>query len=672
MRTILAFNNLVLLLAITQSSGAIGVRPNLPSRPALEAHPSEAVESLSNLSVSLNTPTEATITFKSQNEAKVNATGNTSERQIPHLVLDRNGVPTPSFERTLLVSLDHLAVPKSGLYARLVLETQHPDPDLPKNKLRKIQVWDETRFVAYSSAPEQSTSLDFTITFPQSIDHQNRSIQTPTDYYSYSITLFDSHGNNLREIHEEYGFLLENQWRIPLPHVLEATPGAAPNELVLYYCNMIRFQADSRDADTRIPRSEVNRYVQTELIPEMVDAFETQTNLWQLPWYSEWSNFRREEDPKTLSVALGEKGTWFHGEAASLGHAMISIRVDGVFGDYASLTDGIMSVFHHELFHNQQRNISFHFGSRGNISGLDDAWQSFSEGTAVLASSVGQPTIQLEPSARMRSYLKRANGFLGSEGMQGGGLNESYKSVPYQTAIYWRFLYEHCGGLDHGRDNPAAGMRVIRKSLETLYQGDVVDINSSADLAGALPHVLDTAVKNTPSCEFDSYEESLIQFANAIYMLRLKNGRCSGASDISSCGLYDPYHLYQTPNAESYQITADPVTKINDSIPSSYGIDLLELKLDPSASNRSLKVIFQNTSNPQDRFNIEAWKMDTQGLRSSASEPVSIQTENGYAVMDIDRSGKKTSSIIGLVITRLDPNEDIDASGEYQIEISVE
>lgn len=64
--------------------------------------------------------------------------------------------------------------------------------------------------------------------------------------------------------------------------------------------------------------------------------------------------------------------------------------------------------------------------------------------------------------------------------------------------------------------------------------------------------------------------------------------------------------------------------------------------------------------------------MDTQGLRSSASEPVSIQTENGYAVMDIDRSGKKTSSIIGLVITRLDPNEDIDASGEYQIEISVE
>jgi hypothetical protein len=404
----------------------------------------------------------------------------------------------------------------------------------------------------------------------------------------------------------------------------------------------------------------------------MVDAFETQANLWQLPWYSEWSNFRREEDPKTLSVALGEKGTWFHGEAASLGHAMISIRVDGVFGDYANLTDGIMSVFHHELFHNQQRNISFHFGSRGNISGLDDAWQSFSEGTAVLASSVGQPTAQLEPSARMRSYLKRANGFLGSEGMQGGSLNKSYKSVPYQTAIYWRFLYEHCGGLEHGRENPAAGMRVIRKALETLYQGDVVDINSSADLAGALPHVLDIAVKNTPSCEFDSYEESLIQFAKAIYMLRLENGRCTSASDMSSCGLYDPYHLYQTPNAESYQITADSVTKINDSIPSSYGIDLLELKLDPTASNRSLKIIFQNTSDPQDRFNIEVWKMDTQGLRSSASEPVSIQTENGYAVMDIDRSGKETSNIIGLVITRLDPYEDIDASGEYKIEISVE
>src|SRR5690606_20068406 len=100
----------------------------------------------------------------------------------------------------------------------------------------------------------------------------------------------------------------------------------------------------------------------------------TQSDVWGFPWYAEWSNFREDEDPKTLSVALGEYGMWFHGAPASLGHAMISIRVDGAFGEYRNLTEGILSVFQHELFHNQQRNISLHFGSYGNLLGKEGAW----------------------------------------------------------------------------------------------------------------------------------------------------------------------------------------------------------------------------------------------------------------------------------------------------------
>jgi hypothetical protein len=146
-----------------------------------------------------------------------------------------------------------------------------------------------------------------------------------------------------------------------------------------------------------------------------------------------------------------------------------------------------MSVFHHELFHNQQRNISLHFGSKGNIAGKDGAWELFSEGTAVLASLVGQPSVQMASSPMPRSYLKRANAFIGSDGVFPGGLNMSYTEIPYHTALYWRFLYEQCGGIKDGREDPAAGMQIIRKILETLYSGEMVDINSSTSAVQKLP-----------------------------------------------------------------------------------------------------------------------------------------------------------------------------------------
>jgi hypothetical protein len=176
-----------------------------------------------------------------------------------------------------------------------------------------------------------------------------------------------------------------------------------------------------------------------------------------------------------------------------------------------------MSVFHHELFHNHQRNISLHYSKHATIAGKNEAWMTFTEGTAVLASSVGQPVVQFAATAQPRSYLKRANAFIGSEQAITGGLNTSYKDIPYQTALYWRFLYEHCGGIVPSGEDPSAGMKVIRHVLETLYKGEIVQINSTTDVAQAFPRILDAALENTSTCAFHSYEESLVQFARAIY-----------------------------------------------------------------------------------------------------------------------------------------------------------
>jgi hypothetical protein len=628
--------------------------------------------------VTLKSAANTTILFKAENGKQV-TTSPSQERRIPHLVLNRNGALTPSFERTLLLSLQHLTVPPSGLFVRLIIETQHSDPDLGRKDTNKIRLWEETRFVPYSPESQQSTLVNFDITFQGLQKRLKKSIGTPTDYYSYRITILDSQGKTLQEIDEEYAFLMENQWRVALPKVLEDSPGAAPNELVIYYYDMIPFQADLRDPETQIPRQDVGRYIQTELIPAMVDAFKTQTNLWVFPWYAEWTNYRTDEGSKTLSVALGDYRTWFHGAAPALGYSTISIRVDGSFTEYSNITDGIMSVFHHELFHNQQRNIKLHFGNKGNLAGENEAWQLFTEGAAVLASSVGQPTVQFEPTTRMRSYLKRANAFLGSEGFVGGDLNRNYPDIPYHFAIYWRFLYESCGGIRNEIEDPAAGMKVIRHVLEGLYKGEIVNINTSTDVTEALPGIVNAALQATPTCPFHTYEESLIHFARAIYLLRLEDGRCSTANDSAYCGFYDPDKLYQTPPAENYLIQADSTTQINGSIPASYGIDLIEVKLDPSAEGKTLKLMFRNISDPENEFNVEVWKIkkqqngvEAEGYSSQIGKPPSMRTENGSLTMEISNLRVNDFNSLGLIITRTDPFESRAPSGRYLMQLIVE
>jgi hypothetical protein len=465
-----------------------------------------------------------TIEFMTQNGSTVNEL-DAQRLDLPYLVLYRNGELTPSTERTLSVSLTGVEIPSPGVTVTLQIETQHGDPDLGGGDENRITVWRDTQWLANTSTTGKNlANMDFVYTFDARINSGIESIPTPTDYFRYEITVIDQNHTFIDPLYtfrRDYAFLMENQWVTQLPEVQEEAEDAAPDEIIIYYCDMFPFQGKLFDKSTWLRREAVHDYVGTDLLPAMAEAFLIQTNEWGFTWHEAWYSFRPGEDAERLSVALTDGRTWYHSRALLVGHAGISINVKAGqhYGrvDYASLTDKLMSVFQHELFHNLQRDIFLHYGGEGDLAGNEGAWEFFTEGTAVLASTIGQADMQLTQATQARDYMFKIKNF------QLEGFDRGYTEMDaHQAALYWRFLYEQCGGMKDAVEDPGAGMGIIGRALNVLYSNEIVDIYTSSDLISELPAVMDRALKSS-SCPFTTYEESLVHFGNAIQALLLES-----------------------------------------------------------------------------------------------------------------------------------------------------
>jgi hypothetical protein len=641
--------------------------------------------------VSLRAASGASIEFRAQ-EGPLDRTASLQARQVPHLVLRRNGALTDPEERTLAVEVSGINVPPPGVTVTLQVETQHGDPDpregtasgaggaqslayLMSGPERRVPVWREARWIANTSRVTLiGATTVFTHTFQETVISGTKTIAAPTDYFRYDVAVIAASDpiSASQASAGDHAFLMENQWIAPLPEVREATDGAAPDELIVYYLDMVPFRKDSGDAATWLARADIPEYVRTELVPQMVEAFRVQSDDWGFSWYPAWTSYRGGEDTERLSVALSDGRTWFHGRAPLRGHSGISLKVAGGHEHYDTLTDGLMSTFHHELFHNLQRNINQDSGGDGVIDGADHAWKLFSEGTAVVASSVGQPHLQF--TWFERAYIAQANRFIGYSALF-TDLNRSYERLfPYHAAVYWRFLYEQCGRTKEGSLDPAAGMEVIRRVLTILYSGDVVDISASTDLIGAIPDIMDRALSGS-ACPFDTHAESLAAFSRAIYALRLEDGRCAAPGIPVGCGFYDPHNLYYDPPV-SKAIYPKADQGYAGDIPSSFGVDFVDVTLDPGADGGALTLELDAAPGAAAQFAVQVWELKDRGegaeLRPVATPragPKLLQeTDRGegltYVIpaIDIDESNR-----LGVIITRVDANEHLDSLGEYTI-----
>jgi hypothetical protein len=687
-------------LGCTVASVSAGSTVPVSQTPS-QAHAPAAVElnlvsslcqAASGPAVTSRAASRATAVFMTQNGQAVGDVPSQAS-DVPHLVLYRNGALTAPDERTLRVEVTGFEVPATGVTVTLQVETQHGDPDLGGSPDSRIPVWRASQWIAKPSGTARvGDRATFSLEFGETAMSGAEAVATPTDYFRYDVVITDGDHPATHPLYAfgaDYGFLMENQWIAPLPEVQETSPGAAPDELVVYYCDMFPFQRDGEDPTTRMLRAEIPSYVRGELVPRMVEAFRVETDDWGFPWHDRWTSYRSEgpQGTERLSVALSDGQTWFHGRAPDKGHAGISIRVTGgpnVW--YDTLTDGIMNTFYHELFHSLQRNINQMSGGNGDIDGAKDGSQFISEGTADLASAVGQPAVQFAQSLRPRAYVFDANSYMGGDGYV-GELNTSYARLrPYYAAIYFRFLYERCGGMQDGVEDPAAGMRVIKRTLAALYSRDVGNIRSSGDLVVALPRVMDQALEGS-ACPFRTYEESLVEFARTVYALRLDGGRCAEPGVPAGCGFYDPNDLYRNPRMDTIAYVGTAITYaaadqlFPAGIRSSFGVDLVDVVLDPAANGQPLTIEFYGAPAADAVFHVQLWKLIDPGggarprripSQVAAPEVLAPTNADGHLVYAIPAVDTAAYNRLGLIITRIDAHEGSDPIGEYTIVLRAE
>ena len=584
----------------------------------------------------------ATISFVNENGKEHNL----RKEELPHLVLYRNGQLTDPQERTLEIEFHSIDLPPSGGYVSIEAFTQSADKSSSDQDQSSINVWKDAWWVPPADVNDpEGRDLVLTHEFTGYINMDGTEVLTPTDYFHINLSISltaPPTGESLYHYSKDFAFLMENQWFAELPEVLEDTPGSGPQELVVYYCDMF-FPNNYGSSNRWIPRKEINQYLLIELIPAMLAAYETESVSWGYPWYAEWLPYREEDSRDLLSVALTKTDTWYHGAAPELGNASISINLlNEELDSYNNLTESVISNFYHELFHHHQRNINLHLGGEGNVGGAAKVWQFFSEGTAVLATSVGQNEIQFSSSPGLRSYLINANGYLAGGGPVPRDIYKSYQDInPYHAAIYWRFLFEKCGNMLPGTQNPKAGMQLIRNVLNILYSREIVDIRETSDLVENLADIMDLALIRTDNCQFDNFIDSLNGFAREIYSLKLENGRCTQPGTPQGCGFYDPDNLYLELPIEKIKFNSEvvvyePSGRLEPKEIPSYGIRFIEVEFGQTMQGRPLNLELLINKKADASYFIQILNLNVQNNTSYLVDSVTmIRSENQTSQDDI-------------------------------------
>jgi hypothetical protein len=188
--------------------------------------------------------------------------------------------------------------------------------------------------------------------------------------------------------------------------------------------------------------------------------------------------------------------------------------------------------------------------------------------------------------------------------------------------------------------------------------------------------VMDAALARVAG-PFGSFEESLIAFHQANYALRLANGRCSAVDPADCSGVYwDPDQMYAKPQLSAELAYAGTPATYNGAIPSSYGADFIEVRLDGRIDGQPLVVRLQ-AEGDQTRYSVQLWEIGPgMGLGmpyALSPAPETLSCNGGgvceYVIPQLDRAAYGR---LALIITRLDADETADPGGAYGLTLDSE
>jgi hypothetical protein len=152
--------------------------------------------------------------------------------------------------------------------------------------------------------------------------------------------------------------------------------------------------------------------------------------------------------------------------------------------------------------------------------------------------------------------------------------------------------------------------------------------------------------------------------------MHLENGRCT-VPDLATFGglLFDPDQAYVAPPLTAVLEYAGAGVTINGAITSSYGMDSIEVRLDPAMQNQPLTIRFRGKAATA-RFHVQVWKLAPGGWKPRAvtGQPdVMVQTADGAQIYTITSLDIDAYNGLALIITRIDSDETIDPMGNYRV-----
>jgi hypothetical protein len=553
--------------------------------------------------------------------------------QLPLLYLHRQREATSASERTLEISLAGI-----GAGSKVDIEVVSAHIDVTTGNPHTATV----SFLAdrHCTANDPCT-VDWTINALNLTGREDLS-----GFYSdlYDLRVRDEAGQILWESPDRPAFAALDTWDVAL----------GDYAVRVYYATLFPVALGQNDLDNRLPPHGVVDFIAEQFVPIIQETWRTQVEGWGFggTLHPDWDADHIVEvifttPPFALFDGTGTY-TLFHGDD---GRFVSTRRIwwlssNNSFQAYEKLADAYKALFPHEFFHLMQWNVILGTGQA--YSDLPNSyWHSWREGQATVA-----PTIQY-PKLTHSTYRSVADRVLTQ------GLGNSWHEMEadpnhwYDSALYWRFLYEQY-----------ADVRIFRAALEEMTH----HTQSAGDVVTSMKRAMDAAFARTAG-PFGGFDESLVAFAQATYALRLANGRCTEELTLCAGSLYDPEQGYAEPPAQAELEYEGTRLNYDGAIAASYGTDFLEVNLDLSTHKRPLTVQI-NTEGTAAQFSVQLWK-----LAPSVGKPRAVTL--GPELVRRDASGAQVYAIpavdwraynrLALIITRVDAEETSAPSGSYYV-----